>query len=93
MCGIVRDINNRYIVADNGNNKLLLFSQNGEDVRCLVKDTIIYPSSLFLDQQQNKLYVGTDNGEVVIYDYYMLLGEKHPVKYVINTLSILAKAE
>ena len=93
MCGIVRDNNNRYIVADNGNNKLLLFSQNGENVRCLVKDTIIDPLSLFLDQQQNKLYFGADNGEVVIYDYYMLLGEKHSVKYVINTLSILAKAE
>ena len=93
MYGIVRDINNRYIVADCGNNQLLLFSQNGENVRCLVKDTIIDPLSLFLDQQQNKLYVGANHGEVVIYDYYMLLGEKHSVKYVINTLSILAKAE
>ena len=73
MRGIVRDIDNRYIVADSDNNQLLLFSQDGGNVRCLVKDKIIDPYTLFLDHQHNKLSVGTNNGEVVIYDYYMLL--------------------
>ena len=91
--GIARDIDNRYIVADKCHNQLLLFSRDGESVRCLVKDKIMKPYSLFLDRQQKKLYVGTEKGEVVIYDYYMLLGEKHPVKYVINTLSVKVKAE
>ena len=91
--GVVRDIDNRHIVAGFGNNQLLLFSQDGGNVRCLIKEKIEGPYSLFLDHQQNKLYVGTNNGKVVIYDYYMLLGEKHPAKYVINTLSILTKAE
>ena len=86
---IVADIDNRYIVADKSNNQLLLFGKDGGNVRCLVKDKINHPYSLFLDQQQNKLYVGTWGGEVVIYDYYMLLGEKHPVKYIINNLSII----
>ena len=93
MHGIVRDRDSRYIVAGYGNNQLLLFSRDGESVRCLVKEKIMEPYSLFLDRQQNKLYVGTQEGEVVIYDYYMLLGEQHPVKYVINTLSVKVKAE
>ena len=88
MRGIVRAMDNRYIVADYGKDKLFLCSRDGGNVRCLIKDKIINPYGLFLDQKQNKLYVGTYDYQVVIYDYYMLLGEKHPVKYIINTLSI-----
>ena len=47
MRGIVRAIDNRYIVADYGRNKLLLFSQDGGNVRCLIKDKIIKPSICF----------------------------------------------
>ena len=57
--GVVRDSENRYLVADNGKNQLLLFSKDGGDVRCVVKDKITLPSSLYLDEQQDKLYVGT----------------------------------
>ena len=80
--GVVRDSENRYLVADNGNNQLLLFSKDGGDVRCLVKDKITSPRSLYLDQQQDKLYVGTctSPGHVVVYDYYKLLGENKPIK-------------
>ena len=91
--GIVRDLDNRYIVADKGNNQLLLFSRDGGDVRCLAKNKISEPYSLFLDHQSSKLYVGTDGGEVVIYDYYTLVGEQPTVKYIINSLSIQTKAE
>ena len=82
LCGVVRDSENRYLVADRGNNQLLLFSKDGGDVRCLVKDKITSPWSLYLDQQQDKLYVGswTDPGHVVVYDYYKLLGENKPIK-------------
>ena len=73
MCTVVRDSENRYLVADNDNNQLLLFSKDGGDVICLVKDKIIKPVSLFLDQQHGKLYVGTCDGQVVIYAYYILL--------------------
>ena len=90
---IARDIDNRYIVADHSNNQLLLFSEDGGNIRCLIKDQIRKPYSLFLDHQLNKLYVGTEKGEVVIYDYYMLLGEKHPVKYIINTICVNIKTE
>ena len=81
--GVVRDSENRYLVADWGNDQLLLFNKDGGDVRCLVKDKITSPYSLYLDQQQDKLYVGTwtDPGQVVVYDYYKLLGENKPVKY------------
>ena len=78
---VVRDSENRYLVADCDNNQLLLFSKDGGDVRCLAKDKIISPLSLFLDQQQDKLYVGTWRDHVVVYDYYKLLGENKPVKY------------
>ena len=80
--GVVRDSENRYLVADRGKNQLLLFSKDGGDVRCLVKDKITSPYSLYLDQQQDKLYVGTDTnpGQVVVYDYYKLLGENKPIK-------------
>ena len=82
LCGVVRDSENRYLVADFGNNQLLLFNKDGGDVRCLVKDKITQPYSLYLDQQQDKLYVGTWHGrQVVVYDYYTLLGENKPVKY------------
>ena len=91
MYGIVRDRYNGYIVAGYGNNKLLYFSQDGENVRCLVKDKIIKPYSLFLDHQHNKLYVGTWDGEVVIYDYHMLPGAKLVKKYIINRLRIQAE--
>ena len=87
--GVVRDSKNRYVVADRKNNQLLLFSKDGGDVRCLVKDKITKPYSLYLDQQQDKLYVGTDNGEVVVYDYCMLLGDKH-IKYNVIQLDIMA---
>ena len=85
---VVRDSENRYLVADRGNNQLLLFNRDGGDVRCLVKDKITSPYSLYLDQQQGKLYVGTDIGQVVVYDYYTLLGEKHSVKYNITRMGI-----
>ena len=80
--GVVRDSENRYLVADCAKNQLLLFSKDGGDVRCLVKDKITSPQSLYLDQQQDKLYVGTwiDPGHVVVYDYYKLLGENKPIK-------------
>ena len=75
--GVVRDSENRYLVADRDNNQMLLFSKSGGDVRCLVKDQITQPYSLYLDQQQDKLYVGTwSDSHVVVYDYYKLLGEK-----------------
>ena len=87
--GVVRDSENRYLVADCDNNQLLLFSKDGGDVRCLLKDQITSPSSLYLDQQQHKLYVGTwDGQDVVVYDYYMLLGEKYPIKYTITRMCI-----
>ena len=80
--GVIRDSENRYLVADFGNNQLLLFSNDGGDVRCLIKDKINQPYSLYLDQQQDKLYVGTWSGrQVVVYDYYKLLGENKPVKH------------
>ena len=82
LCGVVRDSENRYLVADRAKNQLLLFSKDGGDVRCLVKDKITSPHSLYLDQQQDKLYVGTYTipGHVVVYDYYKLLGENKPIK-------------
>ena len=86
--GVVRDSENRYLVADYGNNQLLLFIKDGSDVRCLVKDKITKPHTLYLDQQQDKLYVGTGDGQVVVYDYYMLVGKKHPIKYNMTRLSI-----
>ena len=86
--GIIRDSGNRYLVADRDNNQLLLFSKDGGDVRCLVKDNISEPHSLYLDQQQDKLYVGTWGGQVVVYDYCMLLGENYPIKYNIIKLGI-----
>ena len=81
--GVVSDSENRYLVADYDNNQLLLFSKDGGDVRCVVKETTTKPYSLHLDQQQDKLYVGTwiVPGHVVVYDYYKLLGENEPVKY------------
>ena len=81
--GVVRDSGNRYLVADCNKNQLLLFSKDGGNVRCLVKDKITKPYSLYLDQQQDKLYVGTSTnpGHVLVYDYYKLMGEKKPVKY------------
>ena len=78
---VVRDPESRYLVADCGNNQLLLFNKYGGKVRCLIKGKITRPFSLYLDQRHDKLYVGTFNGEVVVYDYYMLLGEEKPVKY------------
>ena len=86
--GVVRDSENRYLVADCGNNQLLLFSKDGGDVRCLVKDKITHPVSLYLDQQQDKLYVGTYSDQVVVYDYYVLVGEKQPIKYNMTKLGI-----
>ena len=86
--GVVRDSENRYLVADRDNNQLLLFSKDGGDVRCVVKDQITKPRSLYLDQQQDKLYVGTFSDQVVVYDYYMLIGEKHLIKYNIIKLDI-----
>ena len=84
--GVVRDSENRYLVADHTNNRLLLFSKDGGDVRCLVN--ITKPYSLYIDQQQNNLYVGTWGGHVMAYDYYMLLGEKQRVKYNLTRLGI-----
>ena len=86
--GVVRDSENGYLVADSYNNQLLLFSKDGADVRCLVEDKITQPYSLYLDQQQDKLYVGTYNGQVVVYDYYVLVGEKQPIKYNMTKLGI-----
>ena len=86
--GVVRDSENRYLVADYSKNQLLLFSKYGGDVRCLVKNKVISPYSLYLDQQQDKLYVGTWGGQVVVYDYYMLLGEKRGIKYNITSMGI-----
>ena len=71
--GVVRDSEHRYLVADCTNNQVLLFSQTGGGVICLVKDKITKPYSLYLDQHQDKLYVGTYEGQVVVYDYCMLL--------------------
>ena len=88
LYGVVRDSENRYLVADYNNNRLLLFSKDGGDVRCLVEDKITQPYSLYLDQQQDKLYVGTYNGHVVVYDYYVLLGEQLSIKYNMTKLSI-----
>ena len=77
--GVVRDSKNRYLVADRDNNQLLLFSKGGGEV---IKDKITKPYSLYLDQEQGKLYVGTwDSGQVVVYDYEKLLAENKPVKY------------
>ena len=86
--GVVRDSENRYLVADRGNNQLLLFSKDEGDVRCLVKDKITQPYSLYLDQQQDKLYVGTGSRQVVVYDYYVLVEEKQPIKYNMTRLGI-----
>ena len=86
--GVLKDSENRYLVADRDNNQLLLFSKDGGDVRCLCKDKIIKPVSLYLDQQQDKLYVGTYEGQLVVYDYYMLLGGEHYIKYNITNLGI-----
>ena len=86
--GVVRDSENRYLVADRDCNQLLLFSKDGGDVRCLVKHKITEPYSIYLDQQQDKLYVGTWDGQVVVYDYYMLLGETRPIKYNLTRLGI-----
>ena len=63
--------------------QLFLFSKDGGDVRCLITNHDTPPYSLYLDQQQDKLYVGTwgHSGHVVVYDYYKLLGENKPVKY------------
>ena len=63
VSGIVRDIDNKYIVADHGNNQQLFFSQNGEYVRCLMKG-ISEPFGLFFDHQQHKLDAGTENGQI-----------------------------
>ena len=79
--GVVRDSENRYLVADCGKNQLLLFSKDGRDVKCLVKDEISQPFCLYLDQQQDKLYVGTCDGRVMVYEYYMLLGKQRPLRY------------
>ena len=57
--GIVRDKEGRFIVADFIKNKLLLFSNDGGDVRCVIEDKITKPYSLYLDHQQDQLYVGT----------------------------------
>ena len=85
--GVVRDSENRYLVADYGNNQLLLFSKDGGDVRCLIK--ITKPYSLYLDLQQNKLCVGTLTDQVVVYDYDMLLGEDtYAIKYNLIRLGI-----
>ena len=82
LYGVVRDSENRYLVADYGNNQLLLFSNDGWDVRCLAKDKVNQPYSSYLDQQQDKLYVGAWSGhQVVVYDYYKLLGENKLVKH------------
>ena len=88
LWGVVRDSENRYLVTDCTNKQLLLFSKDGSNVRCLVKDKISEPHSLYLDQQQDKLYVGTWSGQMMVYDYYMLLGEKHSIKYNITRMGI-----
>ena len=86
--GVVTVSENRYLVADYGKNQLLLFSKDGGDVRCLVKDKITSPLSLYLNQQQDKLYVGTYEGQVVVYDYYTLLGGQQSIKYNITRMDI-----
>ena len=86
--GIVRDKEGRFIVADFIKNKLLLFSNDGGDVRSVIEDKITKPYSLYLDHQQDQLYVGTWSGQVVVYDYYVLLGEKHNIKYNTTKLGI-----
>ena len=80
---IVGDSENRYLVTDFTEHQLLLFSKDGGNVRCLLKNKINSPYSLYLDQQQDKLYVGTWShpGLVLVYDYYKLLGENKPIKY------------
>ena len=86
--GVVRDLENRYLVADRDRNHLLLFTEDEGDVRCLGKDKITEPYSFYLDHQQEELYVGTWSGQVLVYDYHMLLREKEPIKYIITQMSI-----
>ena len=93
LYGVVKDTGNKYVVADHSNNQLLLFSTNGGDVRCLVKDKISRPYGMYLDHDEMKLYVGTISGEVVVYDYYKLLGETRPdnsktLRYITTNLSL-----
>ena len=93
LYGVVKDTGNKYFVADHGNNQLLLLSTDGGDVRCLVKDKISRPYSMYLDHDEMKLYVVTTSGEVVVYDYYKLLGETRPdnsetLRYITTNLSL-----
>ena len=84
--GVVRDAESRQLVADCDDNQLLLFNKNGGGVRSPLKDSITQPLSLYLDH--DKLYVGQYNGQVVVYDYYVLLGEYNSIKYNMTQLDI-----
>ena len=93
--GIVSDSENRSVVADYNNKQLLLFSKDGDDMRCLITDKISKIYCVHIDHcdTEVKLYVGSLNGEVVIYDYYKLLGETRPansekLKYITTNLSL-----
>ena len=87
--GIVRDKENRCIVTDHMSNQLLLFSQEMHNIICSVlKDNIASPYSLYLDANEVNLYVGTLGGEVLVYNYYKLLGEQRSVKYITNRLDL-----
>ena len=79
-------------MADHDNNRLLLFSKNGDNnVRCLVKNKIIKPYCLYLDEQNDKLYVGTSEGQVVVYEYYMFVRGDHNIKYNITKITVKSK--
>ena len=47
-------------------------------MRCLVKDKVSRPYGMYLDHDEMRLYVAAVSGEVVVYDYYKLLGETRP---------------
>ena len=90
--GVVGDSENRFLVADMAGG-LFLLPQNkraqGDMTFRAVFLNGIRPFSLFLDKKQGKLYVGTPH-EVVVYDYYKLLGEERPVRYNMTRLGIKA---
>ena len=87
--GVVVDSQNRCLVADLNGDKLYLFIRDRHDVKCQYIGGIIKPWSLYLDEQQGKLYVGAAwIGQVVVYDYYMLLGDARDIQYNMTRLGI-----
>ncbi|XP_063431447.1 uncharacterized protein LOC134714133 [Mytilus trossulus] len=67
--GVTTDKDANVYIASNGNNSIVVISQDGKHARCLIReeDGLSQPFGIYLDKTRNNLLISCNNGDVHMY--------------------------